>query len=73
VKSLAASTCLTDWPDQNAAVNRERTTRLPSVRTVVAGSDGSRRDGPIFVHEVNVGSNVLREEDMVTDVYLSLK
>ena len=31
----------------------------------VAGSDGSRRDGPIFVHEVNVGSNVLREEDMV--------
>jgi AraC family transcriptional regulator len=36
------------------------------------GSGESLRDFPIFFHYVNVGPNV-REEDMITDVYLPLK
>jgi AraC family transcriptional regulator len=35
-------------------------------------SGESLRDFPIFFHYVNVGANV-REEDMITDVYLPLK
>jgi AraC family transcriptional regulator len=40
--------------------------------TWLPGSGESLRDFPIFFHYVNVGPNV-REEDMVTDVYLPLK
>ena len=35
-------------------------------------SGESLRDFPIFFHYVNVGPNV-REEDMITDVYLPLR